>query len=166
MPGVVAWSDARPPGMQRIAGLILMPGTFFCGYLVMKKILRPFSPSRWFKKGSYQLGGLPRNSVVRLTDRTRNDLKKCWRAVKHQLNTPFPVRYRYLARYHDFNFEIRITLSVWFWILTPWSFKAPLVDHEASLLGVTFTAQFKIECCLMWYKIYFPKVYILGDMVK
>ena len=32
------------------------------------------------------LGGLPRNSVDRLTDCARNDLKKCRRAVKLQHN--------------------------------------------------------------------------------
>ena len=54
----------------------------------MKTFLRPFSLFRWFKKSSCQLlakecalstgnclGGLPRNSVARLTDRARNDLK-------------------------------------------------------------------------------------------
>ena len=54
--------------------------------LVMKYFLGPFSPFCWFKKGSYWLkyvhlllvnciGGLPRNSVRRLTDRARNNLK-------------------------------------------------------------------------------------------
>ena len=33
------------------------------------------------------LGGLPRNNVDRLIDHTRNDLKKCRRAIKHQLNS-------------------------------------------------------------------------------
>ena len=49
--------------------------------------LRPFSPFRWFKKGSCQLlakestlstGKLPRpaqNNVAKLADRARNDLK-------------------------------------------------------------------------------------------
>ena len=32
------------------------------------------------------LGGLPRNSVDRLTDCARNDIKKCRRAVKLQHN--------------------------------------------------------------------------------
>ena len=54
----------------------------------MKKFLRPFFLSRLFKKSSCQLlakecalstgkclGGLPRNSVVGVTDCTRNDLK-------------------------------------------------------------------------------------------
>ena len=55
----------------------------------MKKFLRPLSPFRWYKKGSCQLlakecaltilvnclGGLPGNSVDRLTVRARNDLK-------------------------------------------------------------------------------------------
>ena len=55
----------------------------------MKTILRPFSPFRKFKKDSCQLlakecalavlvnclGGLPGNTVDRLTDRARNDRK-------------------------------------------------------------------------------------------
>ena len=51
----------------------------------MKTFLRPFSPFHWFKKGSCQLlaitvlvnylGGLPGNSVDRLTYRARNDIK-------------------------------------------------------------------------------------------
>ena len=39
-PGMVARSDAYPPGMLKVAGLILTSGKTF---LVMKKILRPFS---------------------------------------------------------------------------------------------------------------------------
>ena len=44
-----------PPGKQMVAGSILTPDTFFRGNLVMKKILRPLSPFRWFKKGICQL---------------------------------------------------------------------------------------------------------------
>ena len=52
MPGTVARSDARPPGMRPVAGSILTSGkTFFHWDLVMKTFLRPFS----FKKGSCQL---------------------------------------------------------------------------------------------------------------
>ena len=65
------------------------PANILMRRLVMKKFLRPFSPFRWFKKDScqllakecaltimvYCLGGLPGNSVDRLTDRARNDLK-------------------------------------------------------------------------------------------
>ena len=37
MPGAVAWSDARPPGMRTVAGSILTSGkTFFRWDLVMK----------------------------------------------------------------------------------------------------------------------------------
>ena len=55
--------------------------------LAMKKFLRPFSPFRWFKKGSYQLlakecalntGKLPRRLAQEQCgqcDRARNDLK-------------------------------------------------------------------------------------------
>ena len=101
-PGAVARSDARSPGMRTVAGSILRSDkTFFRENLVMKKNLRPFSPFRLFKKDSCQLlakvlecaliygnllGGFPGNSVDRLTDHARNDLKKCRRAVKHQLN--------------------------------------------------------------------------------
>ena len=54
--GLVAWSDAHPPGMWMVAGSILTSGkTFFSWDLVMKMFLRPFSPFRWFKKGSCQL---------------------------------------------------------------------------------------------------------------
>ena len=37
-------------GNQTVASSILNPGIFFRGDLVMKNILRPFSPFRWFKK--------------------------------------------------------------------------------------------------------------------
>ena len=71
---------------QGVAGSSPGPATFFHWDLVMKIFLRPFSPFCWFKKGSCQLpakewalsilvnciGGLPRNSVARLTDRARN----------------------------------------------------------------------------------------------
>ena len=36
-------------GIQEVAGLILGSDTIFHRDLVMKKILRPFSPYRWFK---------------------------------------------------------------------------------------------------------------------
>ena len=55
-PGAVARLDARPPGMRTVAGSILTSDkTYFRWDLVMKKILRPFSPFRWFKKGSCKL---------------------------------------------------------------------------------------------------------------
>ena len=47
---------ARPPDMRTVAGSILTSGkTFFRSDLVMKKFLQPFSPFRWFKRGSGQL---------------------------------------------------------------------------------------------------------------
>ena len=66
--------------MQAAPSSIPTSGTFFRGGLVMKTFLRPFSLFRLFKKSSCQLlvnclGGLPRNSVARLTDRARIYLK-------------------------------------------------------------------------------------------
>ena len=56
LPGAVARSYARLPGMRTVAGSILTSGkTFFRWDLVMKTFLQPFSPFRWFKKGSCQL---------------------------------------------------------------------------------------------------------------
>ena len=47
LPGAVARSDARPPGMRMVAGSILTSGkTLFRFDLVMKQFLRPFSPFR------------------------------------------------------------------------------------------------------------------------
>ena len=54
-PGAVARSEACPLGMQAAPSSIPTSGTFFRGDLVMKKILRPFSLFRWFKKSSCQL---------------------------------------------------------------------------------------------------------------
>ena len=82
--GVVARSEVCSLSMQVAPSSIPMYSTFFCGDLVMKTFLRPFSLFRGFKTSSCQLlakecapnlGGLPRNSVVRLTDRAQNDLK-------------------------------------------------------------------------------------------
>ena len=54
LPGAVARLDACPPGIWLVAGLILTSGkTSFRWDLVMKKLLWPFSPFRWFTKGSY-----------------------------------------------------------------------------------------------------------------
>ena len=86
--GAVARSDSRPPGMRTITGSILTSGNILSWSLVMKQLLRPFSPFRCFKKGSCQLlakecalstGKLPKrlaqNNVERLTNRARIDLK-------------------------------------------------------------------------------------------
>ena len=89
--GAVARSEACSLGMQAAPSSIPTSGTFFRGDLVMKVFLRPFSLFRWFKKSSCQLlakdcaltigkllnclGGLPRNSVVRVPDRALNHLK-------------------------------------------------------------------------------------------
>ena len=53
--GAVAGSEASLLGMQAASSLSPMSGTFFCGDLVMKTFLRPFSLFRWFKKSSCQL---------------------------------------------------------------------------------------------------------------
>ena len=87
---MVARSDARPPGMRPVADSILTSGThsweeighetkFYDHYL-------PSADSRravvryWRNECALTilvncLGGLPGNSVDRLTDRARNDLK-------------------------------------------------------------------------------------------
>ena len=54
-PGAVARWDARPPGMRTVAGSILTSRNMLSWSLVMKLFLQPFSPFRWFKKGSCQL---------------------------------------------------------------------------------------------------------------
>ena len=90
MPGTVARSDPRPPGMRTVAGSILGSGNILSWRLVMKSFLRPFSPYRWFKYGSCQLvlvncfGSLPRNSVVRLTYRLDMTIVVDW-DVKPQI---------------------------------------------------------------------------------
>ena len=54
--GAVARSDTRPPGVRTVAGSILTSGkNSFVEIWSWKKLLRPFSPYRWFKKGSCQL---------------------------------------------------------------------------------------------------------------
>ena len=65
-------------GDQEVAGLQLQSGTILSLRLIMKSLLRSFSPFSWFKKGSCQLLAkdcalstglsLPRKSVIRLTD--------------------------------------------------------------------------------------------------
>ena len=54
-PGCLAQSGASLTANQGIAGSNPGPATFFRSDLVMKKFIRPFSPFRWLKKGSYQL---------------------------------------------------------------------------------------------------------------
>ena len=86
MPGAVARSEARPLGMQAAPSAIPTSGT--CGDLFMNRFLQQFSLFHRIKKSSCQLlakecalstgkclEGLPKNSVVRVTDRARNDLK-------------------------------------------------------------------------------------------
>ena len=53
--GTVAQLEACSLGMQAAPSSIPMSGTFFCGDLVMKTFLWPFSLFRWFKKSSCQL---------------------------------------------------------------------------------------------------------------
>ena len=52
MPGHLAQPGASLTANQGVAGSSPGPATFFRWDLVMKKILRTFSPFRWFKKGS------------------------------------------------------------------------------------------------------------------
>ena len=54
-PGTVARSEASSLCMQAAPSSIPTSGTFFCGDLVMKIFLRPFSLFHWFKKSSCQL---------------------------------------------------------------------------------------------------------------
>ena len=81
-------------------GSILTSGkTFFCWDLIMKKILRPFSPLRWLKKGSCQLlakecelstGKLSRMFAQEQCGEVNWPRlkwhKMCRKAVKHQYN--------------------------------------------------------------------------------
>ena len=53
--GTVARLEASSLGMQAAPSSIPMSGTFFCGDLVMKTFLRPFSLFLWFKKSRCQL---------------------------------------------------------------------------------------------------------------
>ena len=88
--GAVARSDVCPPGMRTVADSILTSGkTFIRGDFVMKKKIygHPLSSADlrravvgyWRKNVHYVLinclGSLPRNSVDKLTDHVRNDLK-------------------------------------------------------------------------------------------
>ena len=87
---MVARSDARPSGMRPVADSILTSGTYSWkenGH--EKNFYDHYLPSADSRKGSCQLlakecaltilvnclGGLHGNSVDRLTDRARNDLK-------------------------------------------------------------------------------------------
>ena len=88
-PGAVARSEDCPLGMQAVPSSIPASDTFFHGDLVMKKKFYGHSPSSadsrravvsYWQKNVHELlvnclGGLPRNSVARVTDRARNDLK-------------------------------------------------------------------------------------------
>ena len=81
-PGAIARSVAMSLGNQTAPRSILVSGTSFHEDFVTKLFLRPFFLFRWFKKSSFQLmmkgcalstgyrsrGGLPRNSVDRITD--------------------------------------------------------------------------------------------------
>ena len=83
-PGPVAWSNAIPPGMQTVEGLILGSETFFFadwsgsgnnfyGHSLPTADSSRAVASDWQKNVHLalvtHLGSLPRNSVVRLTDR-------------------------------------------------------------------------------------------------
>ena len=86
-PGAVARSEACPLGMQAALSLIPMSSTFFRADLVMKHFYghSPSADSRravvsHWRKNVHEvlvnyLGGLPRNSMVRVTDPARCDLK-------------------------------------------------------------------------------------------
>ena len=88
--GTLARSDAHLPGMRMVMGLILTSSKILLLRLVMKYISTAilslpliqegqlsFTGKRMFTKYVLVncLGGLPRNSVNRLTDRARIDLK-------------------------------------------------------------------------------------------
>ena len=88
MPGAVARSGTCPLRRQAAPSSSPTSGTFFRGDLVMKKFLQPFYPlpliqeeqlSVIGERMSLSTGKLPRRlarySVVRVTDRARNDLK-------------------------------------------------------------------------------------------
>ena len=64
--------------VSRLAGSILTSGTFFRGDLVMKKILRPFSPFRCFKKGSCQLLAKEYASTCKLSRRLAQEVWIGW----------------------------------------------------------------------------------------
>ena len=102
--GVVARSDARPPGMRPVADSILTSSTHSRkekGH--EENIYDHYLPSADSRKGSCQLlakeyaltilvnclGGLPGNSVDRLTDRARNDHK----SVEEPKNTNPTTKY-------------------------------------------------------------------------
>ena len=54
-PASVVQLDARPTGVQEVAGLTPAEvGNILSWRLIMKYFLRSFSPFRWFKKGSCQ----------------------------------------------------------------------------------------------------------------
>ena len=84
-PGAVARLEACLLGMQAAPSSIPTSGTFFRGDLVMKKYYghspssadsRRATVSYWRKNVRKVLvGGLPRNSMVRVNDRARNNLK-------------------------------------------------------------------------------------------
>ena len=95
--GAVAQSEVCLLGMQVALSSIHTSGTFFCGDLVMKTLLRPFSLFRWFKKSSCQLlakecaqstGKLPRRLTQEQCDKGNWPRlkwpKMCWRAVKQK----------------------------------------------------------------------------------
>ena len=77
-----------------------------------KKFYNHSQPFHWFKKGSCQLRGLPRNNVARLADLTRNDLKMCRRAIKHQHNQPASVRWNIQGKRNCYNIIGSITSSL------------------------------------------------------
>ena len=55
MLATVAQLDVRPTGDQEVAGSIHAEvGNILSWRLIMKHVLRSFSPFRWFKKGSCQ----------------------------------------------------------------------------------------------------------------
>ena len=83
-PGAVARSEACPLGMQAALSSIPTFGTYFREDLVMKKNSTAILPLSLIQEEQLSvtgerlvncIGGLPRNCVVKVTDRPRNDLK-------------------------------------------------------------------------------------------
>ena len=96
-PGPVARSDARLPGMRTVAGSIMDLGTFFCLDWSWNHFYDHSLPTAdssravvsYWRKDMYlilvnSLGSLPRNSVVRLSDRHDMTIVVDWH-VKPQI---------------------------------------------------------------------------------
>ena len=140
--GSVLSVPSRPPSAVMSESDCESKGrSFFHWNLIMKTFLPPFSPFCWFKKGRTLsvageridnvlvncLGRLPRNSVARLTDHARNDLK-CVEGPQNTYTTTIEPRHDKTNKMSVHRAKTQISLG----FLPVWSESSLCAQWEAK----------------------------------